>query len=208
MSSPNAVAMLTLPELGGGGLARPGAADGPLTLPELTPSGSTGVARSPTDEAYERGVAEGRRQAEAGVEGRTRSALDALAAAATQVEAAAAAFAQDRERNLTALALAVAHRLVDRFVAADPHVVADLVTRALELMPGEHPLEVRLHPADLAAVRPALDELAARSDAPPWLWRSDPSLGRGDVMVDGPQLLVDGRTDTALRTLYERLAGV
>ena len=208
MSSPNAVVALTLPDIGGRahGASRSPAADGPLPLPEFTAGGAPALPRDAADAAYERGLVDGRREVDARVDRRARSALDALTAAAAQIDTAAAAFEQDRERNLTALALAVAHRLVDRFVASEPAVVAALVARALELMPTERSLEIRLHPADLAVVRPALEEMSARPGAPSLQLRADTSLALGDFVIDGPQRLVDGRTDTALRTLYDGLA--
>jgi hypothetical protein len=39
-------------------------------------------------------------------------------------------------------------------------------------------------------------------------WNADPTLGRGDFVVESPQRVVDGRLDVALQALYERMTDV
>jgi flagellar biosynthesis/type III secretory pathway protein FliH len=132
-------------------------------------------------------------------------ALEALARIADQLEASRLRFDHDRERNLRGLALAVAHQIVQRELATDPSIVNDLVARALELMPASAPVEVRVSPGDLAALSDDLQQLAAAGRPVPVQWLSDPALGPGSFMIESPLRIVDGRTDVALRTLFERL---
>src|SRR5205814_5385178 len=61
-------------------------------------------------------------------------------------------FARDRARNLQALALAVARHLVQREMVHDPSIVRDLVARALELMPLDAEIAIRVNPQDLVAL--------------------------------------------------------
>ena len=55
-----------------------------------------------------------------------------------------AAFAIEAEESLYALATALAHQIVQRELATDPTIVRDLVRRAIEVLPLEGPLEIRL----------------------------------------------------------------
>jgi flagellar biosynthesis/type III secretory pathway protein FliH len=231
-SSPDPIASWTPPELGGvlearrqnrGPAGRPRATDdrpgladavdpamaaaSAWTLPEFATHSHDAreVSRTPEDEAYALGFADGTRQGEARALENLRPVLDALFKTMEQIEASRARFEHDRERNLRGLALAVAHQLLQREVAADPTVVLELVQRALELMPPNTPFEVRLHPADLVAIGPELEKLAGAGRVVPIEWSADPSLLRGGFVIEGPQRLIDGRTDTALRSLFERL---
>ena len=106
------------------------------------------------------------------------------------------------------LALVVANHLLQRQVASDPTVVRDLVARALELLPNATALEVRVHPEDLQALSPEVDRLATAGRAIPIQWSADRSLHRGGFLIESPLRLIDGRTDVALRTLFERLENV
>jgi hypothetical protein len=58
---------------------------------------------------------------------------------------------------------------------------------------------VRLNPADLGALG-----LGPGAGAPVQ-WTADPVLEPGSFVVESPARVVDGRTDVALRQLFERL---
>lgn len=179
------------------------------SLPELTAirsdSEAAGVAHTPEDEAYALGLADGLREGEARASHHLRPVLEALTRLVEDVEASRLRFERDRERNLRGLALAVAHRLMQREVTADPTWVRDLVSHAIELMPTSAPLEVRLSPLDLAALGPELEKLSSTGRPLPIQWLPEPAIERGSFVVEGPLRIVDGRTDSALRTLFERL---
>jgi flagellar biosynthesis/type III secretory pathway protein FliH len=66
-------------------------------------------------------------------------------------------------------------------------------------------LDVRLHPADLEALGSSLDHLTPQGRGLTLQWVPDPALERGSFVVESALRVVDGRTDVALRTLYERL---
>jgi flagellar biosynthesis/type III secretory pathway protein FliH len=177
--------------------------------PEITgvaTPGATGeTTRSPEAEAYALGHADGQRQGDARARSELRPVLQALAALAERLELSRDRFERDRERNLRGLALAVAHRLIVREVTAHPDLVQGLIAQALEMMPPDAPLDVRLHPADLQAIRADVDAMSGAGRAIPLHWVADPALERGSFFVESPARLIDGRTDTALRTLFERL---
>ena len=185
-------------------------ADGALELPELD-AGPRADADGPTarrteaDEAHARGFTEGLREGTARSEQRVHVALETLGRVGEYLHTAQSAFVRDRARDLHGLALAVAHKLIQREVTADPALLRELVDRALELVPLEPHLEVRLHPDDLSVLLggPSAPEADGKGTAIKWL--GDPTIERGGFLVESPLRIVDGRTDFALRSLYERL---
>ena len=214
-SSPDAFVPLTLPELSSG-RARPVAplplaSNGTWALPELrvNPGGRRDPLprRTDADEAYERGLGEGLSAGTARAEAALRPAIEALARVTEQLAAAEERFARDRARNVHSLALAVAQKLIQREVAADATIVSGLVAQALELLPLDAPIEVRLNPVDWTAIAAVSGEkerleAAGRSRIQ---WVPDPALERGSFLLESALRVVDGRADVALRTLYERL---
>jgi flagellar assembly protein FliH len=216
-SSPEPPALFVMPEIpaSSGSWAIPSApfgerADGVLDLPELDagsmadPDGSRSR-RTEADEAHDRGFAEGLREGTTRAEQRVHVALETLGRVGEYLHTAQSAFVRDRARDLHGLALAVARKLVQREVTADPALLRELVDRALELVPLEPHLEVRLHPDDLAVLLggPSAPEADGKGTAIKWL--GDPAIERGGFLVESPLRIVDGRTDFALRSLYERL---
>ena len=182
-------------------------AAGSFALPELNPGpvDSCQVPRTEADDAFERGHAEGMIEGAALAEQKLRPALEALAQVTAHLDAAQVQFNRDRERDLEGLALAVARGLIQREVTAEPGVVRDLLARALECFPADTVVQVRLNAEDLAILRPALETLAGSARAATVQWSADAALERGSFVAESPQRIVDGRTDVALRTLYERL---
>lgn len=172
-------------------------------LPELSPANGHG--EDATERAYARGVQEGLARGRAEAESQLRPALAALAGVGAQLRAQEREFMRGRERSLEALALAVARKLIEREVTVDATLLRGLITKALDLLPPEERLEVRLHPEDLAVMHEAVeaDVIAGRLPASQWI--ADPSIGRGGFLVESPHRIIDGRLDVALRNLFERL---
>ena len=185
-------------------------ADGALELPELdarwmADADGSIPRRTEADEAHDRGFTEGLREGTVRSEQRVRVALETLGRVGEYLHTAQSAFVRDRARDLHGLALAVARKLIQREVTADPALLRELVDRALELVPLEPHLEVRLHPEDLSVLMggPSAPEADGKGTAIKWL--GDPTIERGGFLVESPLRIVDGRTDFALRSLYERL---
>jgi len=185
-------------------------ADGALELPELdarsmADADGSAPRRTEADEAHDRGFADGLREGTVRSEQRVRVALETLGRVGEYLHTAQSAFVRDRARDLHGLALAVARKIIQREVTADPAVLRELVDRALELIPLEPHLEVRLHPDDLSVLQggPSAPEADGKGTAIKWL--GDPTIERGGFVVESPLRIVDGRTDVALRGLSERL---
>jgi flagellar assembly protein FliH len=182
-----------------------------LALPEFKggfvssdPAAGAEAARSELGEAYDLGFADGLRAGSESAEQRIRPALETVARITEALDSARIEFEHNREQDLVALALAVARKLVHREITADPGVVRDLVARALELMPADPAFEVRLHPADFAVIGRDLESIFPAGRPQVIQWIADASLQRGSFVIESPLRVVDGRTDTALRTLYDR----
>jgi flagellar biosynthesis/type III secretory pathway protein FliH len=160
--------------------------------------------RQEVAEAFEAGRAAGREEGSVQAQQRVSRALEVLERIAESLHAARQDLLRRSERDLECLALAVARKLVQREVAADPAVLHELVSRALELMPLETPLEIRMHPDDLAALGDDPRRAIAVEHGATLQWIADPELEAGGFLLESPQRIVDGRPDVALRNLYER----
>ena len=114
---------------------------------------------------------------------------------------------QGAAENIYALALTVARWLFQREVEHDVAVIESLIRRAVSLLPAGVPIEVRANPTDLTALGSHLD--LREPDGRPLSihWIADPAIERGSFTLASLERLVDGRTDVALRALYDRLVG-
>jgi flagellar assembly protein FliH len=192
------------------GMRSAAASDGPVQYPELSRrgAGSPALASSEPDvvqAAWTRGYAVGVAEAASGAEAGVQSALKALQGVVEHLEFARASMERDWKPNLFSLALAIARKLVQREVRAEPEIVLELVNRAIQLIPLDTTLEIRLNPSDLAVLGDRLERALPADRALSVRWVSDPSLDHGAFVIETPQRVVDGRADVALRTLYDRL---
>jgi flagellar assembly protein FliH len=163
---------------------------------------------TPEEEAYSRGLEQGRRAAQEECDRRTLAARQALAGAAESLQAVRAAFASEAEESVYALATALAQQIVQREIASDPSIVRDLVRQAIQVLPLEGTLEIRLHPSDLSALGGELDLYAPGGRKLDLRWVAEPGIERGGYLIETPQRVVDGRIDPVLVAMYQRLRDV
>jgi flagellar assembly protein FliH len=143
-----------------------------------------------TDEARE---AESRREAE------HRAALDGLRAAALGLETALGQLAGRLESHVTEVAVALTEALVGHELAVAESPGLDAVRRALALVPAEPVVRVRVAPEEAATA--ALAELAG-----PAVVVADPTLRRGDAVVETMDGVVDARVSGAVGRVREVLS--
>lgn len=161
------------------------------------------------EEAYQRGLEEGYREATARAVEQVRSALAALDQAVTLVRNNERVWVEHARETICALAIAVAKHVIGRELKGDAHAVAELVRRALALYPIDEPLRVRVHPQDLSTLTMASTEtgvsiaIAAGRDV---RWIADAELSPGSCVVEGRHRVLDGRIDHALERIYQKLA--
>lgn len=96
------------------------------------------------------------------------------------------------------LAVRIAGSLVGRAYAADPGLLSELVSEALDAVGGaSREVEVRLHPDDIDALAPMLALVSGARLA------ADPALGRGDLRVHAEAVRIDGTLEARLRGALE-----
>jgi flagellar assembly protein FliH len=159
-------------------------------------------------QGYSRGWAEGRRaaeeqaaqeraavlghqqQAEERREAEHRAAVSGLVAAAARLDEAVTLTCRQVEDQALDLAARLTETLVGHevAVAADPGL--DAVRRGLALAQGEPLLRVRVHPDDRSP------ELATVTGAAAII--GDPTLGRGDAVLETAEGVIDARVSTAV----------
>ncbi|HNV73888.1 MAG TPA: FliH/SctL family protein [Gemmatimonadaceae bacterium] len=159
-------------------------------------------------EAYARGVEDGRRAGELAEATRLRGATRAVAEALASTQVNADRWVGNAEENICALAVAVARQVIGREIAVDKSSLADMVQQALAEFPMDQALTLRVNPSDLQTIQSsffALGEaspLSARKDVQ---WLPDGRVAPGGCLIEGRDRIVDGRVDTALERLYRRL---
>lgn len=157
--------------------------------------------------AYRQGFEDGASAATAAEHERLRGTYELLEKAAAF--AASNAVPDDVLRDhVAALAVAVARHIIGREVSTQPHVVADLVRRALSHFPMDEHLRIRVQPRDLSALTTVTGADGAPIRIAPGRevqWVPDPQLESGECIVEGRRRIVDGRVDLALERMYRRL---
>lgn len=143
-------------------------------------------------------VAQEARAAEARRDEEHRAAVVALRQAADQVRALLGGLCSAIEEQGTEVALALTEAILGRELSDSTD--ADVVRRALQLMPPAPTATVRLHPA--VAASPAVKEL---TDAGLTI-TADPALQRDDVLVEADGAVTDLRISTALDRVREALS--
>lgn len=162
---------------------------------------SPGPEESAYARGYETGYADATNEA-----GRTmKRAAGLLISTAEALDAARLNMVREIEDSVCLLALAVAKHLVQREIAVDPTVARDLVQRGLEAFPVGSRVEIHLHPDDLAALRSQFGLPSADGRASDLQWIADLEVERGGCTLETPHRVVDGRIETALQDLYQRM---
>ncbi|TWH16887.1 MULTISPECIES: FliH/SctL family protein [Pseudoxanthomonas] len=96
------------------------------------------------------------------------------------------------------LAVRIAGSLVGRAYEADPALLSELVSEALDAVGGaSREVEVRLHPDDIETLAPMLALVSEARLVP------DPTLGRGDLRVHAEAVRIDGTLEARLRGALE-----
>jgi flagellar assembly protein FliH len=128
-----------------------------------------------------------------------RDAMQRVASAVEALRTAADHLAQQARGDAVEIGFLVARKVLEHEIEQDPQAVFALVRSALQRAGESRRISVRLSPEDAALVqsepgRAALDGItAARIEYFP-----DPSLQRGDCVVDADFGQVDGRLATRL----------
>ncbi len=161
--------------------------------------------RSELESAFAQGFAQGSADGEARARVTVRTGLEAIRKVLSEIVSEREEWRLQAEDNLTALALCVARQLLDRELATDPGIFADLVRKALASFPPEQPVRIRLNPHDLSCIsaigedEPGSTPITASRETQ---WIPDADIVRGGCVVEGPDRILDGRVDVCLDRIY------
>lgn len=183
----------------------------PVALP--TPEEIEALKKQAYDEAYTRGLMEGR---QIGLEeGRSegykagemqaqelvrqmRDVLDCLSAPLAQLD-------DEVEQQLLELSLVLARQIIRRELQTQPGEVVAVVREALALLPvGSRDVTVHLHPDDAQFVREAL---APNEEGGNWRIVEDAALSRGGCRVESSASHIDATLERRLAVLARDLLG-
>lgn len=168
--------------------------------------------QSTYDEAFSKGVAEGRAQGLAAVEREMGPQLQQLQARVERFEAIMNSLARplqeidsEVENQLLQLALTIGRHLVRRELRIDPSQVIAIIRETVALLPASaRDVRVHLHPDDAAVVR---EKLAAPVGERAWTIAEDPVMGRGGCRVTTESAQIDARLDTRIGSVISALLG-
>ena len=149
-----------------------------------------------SDEAYERGLAQGRDEATAEwqrrldeyVEGQGREAAERLVAATEALQGTLDGMQQQVAQEVLQLACDIARQVVRQELRSNPDALAPVVKEALAMLVADGgAATVRLHPADYDQVGTALQATPATVQ-----WIADAAVPPGGCLVDAAGTVVDG----------------
>ena len=160
--------------------------------------------REELESAYAQGFAQGSADGEARARIALRSAVDAVQRALAEIQRDREEWQERADDNVMALALVVARQIVDRELATDPGIFADLVRKALADFPPDQPVRIRLNPQDLSNISAISEEEggAPITGGREAQWIPDADVVRGGCVVEGPDRILDGRVDVCLDRVY------
>ncbi|HEX7817087.1 FliH/SctL family protein [Dyella sp.] len=154
--------------------------------------------RQAREEGFITGLAEGRAKAAEELR-EQRARLDALFESAARP---LQMLDEVIEQELARLAMVVARRVLAQELRMAPELVVRAVREAAVFLPlAERELRVRLHPDDVALMR----ELDAVETA--WQLLPDPSLERGDCLLESGRSRLDARVETRLSAVVDAVLG-
>jgi flagellar assembly protein FliH len=146
----------------------------------------------------EQQVADQHRAEEQRREAEHRAAVQALLRAAAELDQALAAACARVESHAVEIAVGLTEELLGRELAVAETPGLDAVRRALALVPGEPVVRIRVGAEE--ARHPLLADLAGSATVV-----ADPTLGRGDVLVETEAGVVDARVSGAIERVREVL---
>jgi flagellar assembly protein FliH len=153
-------------------------------------------------EGYDKGIEEGKRQAERGLANvfrALREAVDELSGLREQV-------LREAEEDLLKLAIMVARKVIHQEIATDRLILAKVVAAAVNSASEREEIVIRLNPEDHRLVQAHKNlYLNGFNDDRLLDLKSDDSVAQGGCIVDTAMGEIDARTDAQLDEIFKRL---
>jgi flagellar assembly protein FliH len=178
-------------------------APAPEPDPEVLEQARAAARTEGFEEAYARGLEEGRKQAEADKHSALEEASRNLARSIAALESTQQQLVDAAEQALAELALAIAERLVRQQINAAPALLLKVIDDALRTAPQAGTIRLALHPVDLSVAEPELRARGTERGAKDRRLElvPNPALERGDLVVTTELGTIDGR----IRSQIERI---
>lgn len=151
-------------------------------------------------QAFEQGYKEGERIGKQMGERMVSTAIQRYDRSVHELAALHQSLREAMEKEAVRLALAVARKIVQREVSMDQDLIAALVSVALKRVQGQTGVTVRVSTHDYARLNASLHSLSASIAV-----KEDPSLERGDFVLDSIQTHIDGRISGQIETVGRAL---
>ncbi len=127
-----------------------------------------------------------------------------LEAALTELRLRGERLAEQARSDSLELGLIVARKILEREIATNLEALFSLIKSAIRRVGESRTTVVRVSAADFERLHGSADTAFTLGRVE---LKIDPSLGAGDVMVDGEHATVDGRLGTRLEEIVRSLAG-
>ncbi len=157
------------------------------------------------EEARRMAFNEGFRAGEDSEHTRLFQAAQALQDGVSSVQEGVDRWISNAEENISALAIAVARHILSHDVTVNREATMDVVKQAIAEFSIDHPVTVRLNPADHAVIVPMLHAVEGGGARHATEWIADARIAAGGCIVEGRERIIDGRIDAALERVYRRL---
>ena len=166
-----------------------------------TVSGLADLQEEAYKEAFDQGLAEGRKAGQVEV----RAQVEKLAAMFHDLAKPFEVLDAEVERELLTLAMALARQIVRRELKTDPTQIIGIVRDAIAALPvTAREVRVHLHPEDAAVVR---EHLAPTESERAWTLVEDPVMARGGCQITTTTSRIDARLETRLAAILSELMG-
>ena len=166
-----------------------------------TVSGLADLQEEAYKEAFDQGLAEGRKAGQVEV----RAQVEKLAGMFHDLAKPFEVLDAEVERELLTLAMALARQIVRRELKTDPTQIIGIVRDAIAALPvAARDVRVHLHPEDAAVVR---EHLAPTESERAWVLVEDPVMARGGCQITTATSRIDARLETRLAAILSELMG-
>ena len=186
----------------------PPAPEQEVAMPEDEPAALSAVAGISEDElqlqlqdAFNRGLEEGRRQAERGLSNVFKALRDGI----TGLTDLRDKVMRESEADLLTLSIMVARKIIQREISLDPQILAGVITTALDAVTDLDRVTIRLNPEDYQLVSSDRERFITGIGRDNQVTLTpDEQIMRGGCMVDTPTGTIDARIETQLEEIFHR----
>lgn len=165
------------------------------------------VLRQAREEGLRTGFQAGYQDGLAQAEAQNKELVGQLLALVDSAQGEIERLLRDTEPQLIDLAFTIARRIIQAELSLRPELVTEIVAAAIEEARGNGSRLIRVHPEDARLLEQYLPQAAIEAGGNQWAIRADPSLKRGDCIIETGAGIVDACIETQLAELYKLLRG-